>query len=70
MAASQPKNELADVIRAAIVDSGLNRAELASRSEIYYSAMHGCAAGTPERQLSLDTKLCRTLGLELRLVAE
>ena len=59
---------LADQLRAAIAESGLTRAEIARRSGLSYSVVHGAAAGTRDLTVGTATRLCEALGLDVRLV--
>jgi len=70
MSKSKHKIDLSEQLLKAIADSGLNRFQLANRSGVRYSAVHGIVAGTRDPALSTVTKLCRVLGLELRPVGK
>ncbi|UCC31268.1 MAG: helix-turn-helix transcriptional regulator [Phycisphaerales bacterium] len=63
---TQPKNDLADLIRARFRESGLSIKQLAERAGVPYASVHGFTVGTRDPVLSTVSKLCKVLGLELR----
>jgi len=62
----QRDNELRDRILAAFEKSGLSRFAWARQSGVDYSAVHGFVAGERDATLATASRLCKTLGLELR----
>ena len=60
--------DLAEQLRKAVADAGLNPYQLAKRAGLPYAVAHGFLAGTRDMQLSSASKVCRLLGLELRSV--
>jgi len=62
----QRVNNMAALIRVRFQASGMSIKQLADRSGVYYSAVHGFINGDRGTNLSTAEKLCRVLGLELR----
>ncbi len=57
-----------DQLREAARDSGLTRLQLAKRTGLPYSVVHGFVGGYRGLTLGSAAALCRVLGLELRPV--
>ncbi len=66
MARKTDEFDLADQLRRAIAESGLNRLQVAKRAGLYYSVVHGFMNGSRDLYLASATKLCRLFDLELR----
>ncbi len=60
--------DLGDQLRAAFVESGMSRFELAKRSGVPYSGIHRFIGGDRDLTLATASKLADVLGLELRPV--
>ena len=65
---SQPNNTLRNRILAEFEKSGLSRFAWARQSGGDYSAVHGFVAGDRDATLATASKLCKVLGLELRVI--
>jgi len=62
------KVDLGETIRQAFAESGMTRFELSKRSGVFYSAIHGFIGSNRDISISSASKLCESLGLELRPV--
>ena len=60
------KTDLAQQLRKAIRESGLNRHELSQRTGLSYSMVHGFVAGDRDIVLGTASRIAAVLGLELR----
>lgn len=65
MSKKRKKTDLGAQLRAAFVDSGLSRFELARRAEISYAIVHRFAAGERDITLGTASKLANVLEVEL-----
>jgi len=64
----EPKNKIADSIRAAFLKSKLSIRQVSLRSGVHYSGTHGVLTGDRDPTLSTAAKLARGLGYELVLL--
>ena len=62
--------DLGETIREAFEASGMNRLALSRQSEVPYASVHGFVARNRTMTLTLASRLCEVLGLELRPVAK
>ncbi len=60
--------DLAKQLREAIERSGLTRKQIADRTGVSYSAVHGFVAGTRDMTLQSASKIAEVVGLDLRPV--
>ena len=65
---TNPKNEMANLIRGRFRKSGLSIKKLADLAGVPYAAAHGFVRGTRDPVLSTAAKMCKVLGLKLRPV--
>ena len=68
MATTNQGQDFMAQLQDAMAQSGLTRAEIARRTGLSYSVVHGAAAGTRDITLGTATRLCEALGLEVRLL--
>ena len=65
---TNPENEMANLIRERFRKSGLSIKKLADLAGVPYAAAHGFVRGTRDPVLSTAAKMCKVLGLELRVI--